>query len=330
MRWSGCVSKEMKTIALEEHFVTSDFLKATGAEGAGAPANLKAVRDALLDLGEARLSAMDEGGVDLQVLSLAAIGVDDLAPTQQTAVLRGVHDEVADAVRKHSDRFHAFATPAMKEPRNAAKELERCVREFGFKGALLDGTTEGKFLDDPRFLPVLEVAEAMNVPIYLHPAPPPAAVKAIYFSGLPSEVANQLSLAGWGWHAETGLHMLRLIVSGVMDRMPKLRIIVGHMGEGVPYALARVDGVMGRSLNHLQRSATQTFLDQFSVTTSGYFTRPPFDCCRSVLGLDRMMYSIDYPFSANAKGREFLDLLDLNSSDREAFVYGNAAKALRV
>ena len=320
----------MKTITLEEHFVTRDFLKATDSYGDGAPDAMKAIREKLLDLGDGRLSAMDEGGVDLQVLSLAALGIDKLGSEQGTAVMRSVHDEAAAAVEAHPNRFRAFATPNLKEPEMAAKELERCVRELGFVGALLDGTTGGLFLDDARFLPVLEVAEALDVPIYLHPAPPPEPVKSVYFSGLSGEAGHLLSIAGWGWHAENGLHLLRLIVSGTLDRFPKLQIIVGHMGEGVPYALARSSGVLSGANKNLKRSVAETFIDQVWVTTSGYFTRPPFECARAVVGMDRLMYSVDYPFSANTRGKEFLASVELSDEDMAKLTHGNAGRVLKV
>ena len=320
----------MRIVALEEHFVTKDFLKATGAYGATAPPSMQAIRENLLDVGKGRLAAMDEGGVDMQVLSLAAIGRDSLAAAEESAVMRDVHDEAAAAVKAHPDRFAAFASPNLKEPDGAIKELERCVKKLGFKGAFFDGTTHGKFLDDPSFFSVLEAAEHLGVPVYLHPAPPPDAVKTAYFSGLPGDLGYMLSIAGWGWHAETGLHILRLIVSGVMDRLPKLQVIVGHMGEGVPNALARSSQALTPAAKHLKRSVAETFTQQFHITTSGYFSRPPFECARQVVGIDRLMYSVDYPFSPNTRGQEFLAMLELTPADREKLCHGNADKLLRL
>lgn len=319
----------MRTITLEEHFLTENFLKATGAYGSEAPSGLQAMRGQLLDLGAGRLAAMDEASIDMQVLSLAAIGESALTPDEQTAVLHDVHDELAAAVKAHPDRFAGFCSPGLKQPEQAVKELERCVRELGFAGAIFDGTTDGKFLDAPEFFPVLEAAVALGVPVYVHPAPPPEAVAKVYFSGLPGEVGHLLSIAGWGWHAETGLHALRLITSGVMDRLPQLKVIVGHMGEGLPYALARSSAVLSAAAK-LQRSVADTFKEQFYVTTSGYFTKPPFDCAREVFGFEHMMYSVDYPFSPNTRGVEFLKALALSPADDEAFRGGHAAKLLRL
>ncbi len=319
----------MRTITLEEHFVTQEFVKATDAYGAGTPSGLQAMKDKLLDLGAGRLAAMDEAEIDVQVLSLAALGVNKLPAAQQTAVLRGVHDELAAAVAAHPGRLRGFATPGLKEPGEAVKEIERCVRELGFVGVMLDGTTEGKFLDAPEFFPVLEAIAELGVPLYLHPAPPPQQVSDVYYAGLPGEVGHLLSIAGWGWHAENGLHLLRLIVSGVMDRLPKLRVIVGHMGEGVPYALARSSGILSGPAK-LKRSVADTLREQFYVTTSGYFTRPPFECARAVVGFERMMYSVDYPFSPNTRGVEFLRSLALSAEEEAAFRGGHAAGVLGI
>ena len=154
-------------------------------------------------------------------------------------VAASVNDELAAAVTAHPARFKGFAMLGMKEPAKAAAELERCVTRLGFVGAMINGTTGGKFLDAEEFLPVLEAAVQLKVPIYLHPAPPPAPVKQAYFSDLPEAVAQVLQIAGWQWHAEMGLHTLRMICKGVFDRLPELQVIIGHMGEGLPYAMAR-------------------------------------------------------------------------------------------
>jgi len=320
----------MRTITLEEHFVTHDFLKATNADGDNMPSALKAVRERLLDMGPLRVAAMDEASIDLQVISLAAIGVDALAAAEQTAVLRSVNDEAAAAVNANPARLAAFCTPGLKEPANAVKEIDRCITQLGFKGVYVNGTTDGKFLDAPEFFPVLEAAAALKVPVYVHPAPPPASVMTAYFGGLAPEVAMPLSIAGWGWHAETALHTLRLIVSGVLDRLPTLQVIIGHMGEGIPYALARSNGILSAARKSAPRTVTETFLEQVHVTTSGYFTKPPFECCREVIDLNHMMYSVDYPFSPNTKGKEFLAGLGLSEAELTQLTQTNAERLLNL
>jgi uncharacterized protein len=319
-----------RIITLEEHFVTESFLKATGTYGVSAPPQLQQVRARLLDLGAGRIAAMDEAGVNLQVLSLAAIGIDSLDAATATPVLHDVNDELAAAIAAHPGRLAGFATLGLKQPEAAARELERCVTQLGFKGAMLDGTTDGEFLDQPKFLPIFEAAVSLGVPVYLHPAPPPRAVQQAYFSGLPGEAGHLLSIAGWGWHAENGLHTLRLIVSGLFDRLPELQVVIGHMGEGVPYALARSSNTLSAAMKHLPHSVAEYFHQNIHVTTSGYFTVPPFQCALDVVGIDRLMYSVDYPFSPNTRGREFLNALTLTDEDRAKLTHKNAEALLKV
>jgi predicted TIM-barrel fold metal-dependent hydrolase len=237
---------------------------------------------------------------------------------------------MADAVRSYPDRFAAFATLALQAPEQAALEFERCVSRLHFRGALLNGTTNGLFLDHPRFTPIFETAERLGVPIYLHPAPPPPVVLDAYFGGLPDPYGMLLSIAGWGWHTETGLHCLRLIVAGVFDRFPRLQIIIGHMGEDLPFSLARADAVLSNVPGRLTRTVAEYFHSNFHVTTSGYFTVPPFLCALMVVGSDRLMFSVDYPFSANTTGRAFLDALPITPDDMEKIAHGNAARLLNL
>jgi predicted TIM-barrel fold metal-dependent hydrolase len=319
----------MRTITLEEHFVTANFLKATGGD-VNVPPAFQKLQAQLLDIGASRIAAMDEAGVDLQVLSLAATGFDTLDSATATPLARDINDELASAVSSHPDRFAGLATLGMKDPAEGVKELERCIHTLKFKGALLNGTVGGEFLDQPKFLPVLEAAESLGVPVYLHPAPPPKLVKDAYFSGLPGETGQLLSLAGWGWHAETALHSLRLIVSGLFIRLPKLQVIIGHMGEGIPYALARSNQIMSGVTRHLPQEVAAYFHQNFHVTTSGYFTVEPFQCALDVVGIDRLMYSVDYPFSSNMQGQEFLKSLTLSPDDMAKLTHTNAKALLKL
>ncbi len=274
---------------------------------------------------------MDEAGIDLQVVSLASVGFDDLDGPTATALARDVNDELADAVRAHPERLAGFALLGMKEPEKAAAELERCMTKLGFAGVLLDGTCGGLFYDDPRFLPVFETAQRLKVPVYLHPAPPPHTVQEAYFRGLPDGLGQLLSIAGWGWHAETALHTLRLIVSGLFDRLPDLQLIIGHMGEMLPMALARSSGMLSGPA-HLRQTVAEYFQTNVHLTTSGYFTQPPLRCALEVVGIDRMMFSVDYPFSPNGNGRKFLEdaAKTLSEGDMEKLTHGNAERVLKL
>jgi uncharacterized protein len=316
----------MSTITLEEHFVTESFVRVTGGP------RFAELQPKLADLGGGRISDMDAAGIDLQVLSLASMGIDTLDAATATALTRDVNDELAAAVRANPTRFAGFAALALKDANSAAAELDRCITRLGFRGALVDGTTGGLFLDDSSFLPFWEAAAHLNVPIYLHPAAPPEPVREAYFSGLPGELGFWLSIAGWGWHAETGLHTLRLIVSGLFDRFPTLQLIIGHMGEGLPYALARTSGVLSRGAPHLRQPVAAYFQSNIHLTTSGYFTVPPLRCALDVVGLDRLLFSVDYPFSPNTRGRAFLDSLSglLGPEDMAKLTFGNAGSLLNL
>lgn len=275
--------------------------------GQSVPPYIAQLRSKLLDLSAGRIAAMNEAEIDFQVLSLAAMGLDALDADAATSVAHDVNDELADAVRANPSRLGGFAALSLKQPEKAAEELRRCITKLGFYGVLLNGTTDGLFLDDPRFFPVLKTAAHLRVPVYLHPSPPPEVVNRAYFSGLPGDLGLLLSIAGWGWHAETGLHTLRLIVSGIFDRLPELQLIIGHMGEGLPYALARSSGILSHAARGLRQPVAAYFQSNIHITTSGYFTQPPLRCALAVVGIDRLSFSVDYPFSPNTNGRAFLD-----------------------
>jgi predicted TIM-barrel fold metal-dependent hydrolase len=321
----------MRIVTLEEHITTPEILKTAQMPASGpAAAFMQSMNDRLLDIGEGRIAAMDAAGIDMQVLSVSANAVDTLGTATANAVVREANDIMAAAVRAHPTRFAAFATLTLLEPGQAAVELDRCVRKLGFKGAMINGTCNGQFLDDPRFTPIFEAATALDVPIYLHPAPPPKPVMEAYYSGLPGSLGFMLSTAGWGWHVETGMHSLRLILTGVFDRFPKLKIIIGHMGENLPFSIVRAEMVMGRIASDLKRPIGEYFRENFYLTTSGYFSAPPFLCMKQVVGIDHILFSVDYPFSTNEVGRKFLDSLTLSAEEMEKFAHGNADKLLRL
>ena len=318
----------MKTVTLEEHFFTESYLQAAKDDPS---VQFGGLQPKLLDLGAGRIAAMDEAGIDLQVLSLGAFALEGLDAATGTALARDVNDELAAAVKANPKRLAGFATVALKDAEAAVVELERSISKLGFVGLMLNGTVEGRFMDDPAFLPVFEAAARLGVPVYLHPAPAPKVVKAAYFSGLPGELGNMLSIAGWGWHAETGLHTLRLIVSGLFDKVPGLQLVVGHMGEGLPYALARSSGILSGPAR-LRQTVAEYFKTNIHLTTSGYFTLSPLKCALEVVGIERLMYSVDYPFSPNTHGREFLKKAAgvLSADDMEKLAGGNAEKVLKI
>ena len=319
----------MQVVTLEEHFTTLDLQAAIAAIAPGVQQG-GTLQTRLLDLGDVRLADMDAGGVDMQVLSLASSGFEVLPSTQAAGIVRDANDRVADAVRRNPRRFAALANVNLKDPPSAARELARCIDDLNFRGVIAQGTTGGGFLDDPRFLPFWEAAAALAIPVYLHPAPPPAPVYDVYYTNLPEDCGKWLSIAGWGWHTETGLHVLRLILSGLFDRFPSQQVIIGHMGEDLPYSLARAASVLTPFAKHLKRLIPEYFHDNIHVTTSGYFTNPPFSCALAVVGIDRLLYSVDYPFSSTLTGKTFLDSLSLSDQDLIRFASGNARRLLNL
>jgi predicted TIM-barrel fold metal-dependent hydrolase len=284
----------------------------------------------LADLDTLRLQDMDTGGIDLQVISDIGSVVAPRAGDEGVKLAREANDQLAQACAAHPDRFAGFATLPMTKPEAAADELERAVRALGLKGPMIHGTTNGRFLDDPAFLPVLERAAALSVPIYLHPAFPPAPVRETYYTNLDPAVGIGLATAGWGWHSEVGVHALRLILAGVFDRLPTLQIIIGHMGEMIPFMLARINDFLSPLAKQLQQPVPEYFLRNFHITTSGFFTDPPLLLALQVLGADRILFSVDYPFSTNEQGRAFLDHASLSPVDKEKISHLNAERLLRL
>ena len=250
---------------------------------------------------------------------------------QAPQLARAFNDRLAQVIAEHPERYAGFAHLPMTAPEAAADELERTVSELGFKGAVVNGTTEGRFLDDPSFHPILARAEALDVPIYIHPHLPPRSVFDAYYSGLPGNTGTMLSMAGWGWHSETAIHVLRLVLAGTLERHRKLKLIIGHMGEGLPAMLQRCDDVFGRLAESTSaRSISRTILDQVWITTSGFFSLPPFMAALLTFGADRILFSVDYPFSANELGRDFLDRLSVSPDDKAKIAHGNADALLKL
>lgn len=323
----------MRTIAIEEHYRGKAFQAARAAGRLGDAAVpspvVERVAARLEDLGAGRLADMDAAGIDVQVISHNVPGPEACAPSDAVALARAMNDELAEAVRSHSDRFAGFAMLPTPDPEAAVEELRRAVTGLGFRGAMVHGTTGGRFLDDRSFWPIFEEAERLRVPVYLHPARPPAAVREVYYGGLAPEVAYVLGTSAWGWHVETGLHALRLVLAGVFDRCPELQVIIGHMGEALPFLLARADSVLGR-FAALERPVREYFVRNVHYTTSALFTRPPFDCLLEVAGPGRVLFAVDYPFSDSQQARDFLHALPLAPGDRERIAHGNAEALLRL
>jgi predicted TIM-barrel fold metal-dependent hydrolase len=324
-------NRRMRTIALEEHFWTPELAAAPGT-GILARAGGAELDENLRDLSAKRLADMDSAGIDMQVVSHVQPGAQGIHPERDGVALSArLNDHLSQAVSRHPDRLAGFAALPTGSPAAAADELERAVGDLGFVGGLVNSTlgTDGAFLDDPRFDVLLSRFETLGVPLYLHPAPIPAAVSDVLFAGLRPPVAAALATNSWGWHAEAGLHALRLVMAGVFDRHPGLRLIIGHGGEMIPFMLARIDDMMPPpSVTGLAGLPSEYFLRNVWVTTSGLFSLPPVLCAIQVLGVDRVLFSVDYPFGANAAGRAMLDALPLSPADKAKVASGNAERLL--
>jgi len=329
----------MRIVALEEHFLLPDMLVRLGPlaeKMAWNNPNLSAdfaalgPRRALADIGAGRIEDMNSHGIDVQVLSASMPGADLLDGRDGIAFASAVNDELAEAVAAYPTRFAGFAHLPMRSPEAAADELERTVRHFGFCGAMINGIADGVFLDDPRYHVLLARAEELGVPLYLHPNLPPAQVTEAYYSNLPGGAGELLGMGMFGWHAEVGIHVMRLALSGAMEKFPSLKFIVGHMGEMLPSCLARADYTLRKVGGSFSTSLLELVVDRVFVTTSGFFTTPPLLAALGTFGSDRLMFSVDYPYSTNAEAVAFLKTMPLSPIDMAKVSHGNADTLLRL
>lgn len=312
----------MKIICLEEHVATPAIIAAWQALD---PATRDLAIEAstgndkerrLLDHFELRIAAMDEAGIDVAVLSHTTPGVQSIAPAQAVGLARDANDMIAQIVRQRPDRFQGFATLPMPDPCEAARELERAVLDLGLDGAMLFGRTGNSNLDHPDFRPILETAARLRVPLYIHPQTPAPGVRAAYYDDLDTEISTSFATSGLGWHFESGIQVIRLILSGVLDELPDLRLILGHWGEVVLFYLDRID--LNTQAAKLPRPVSDYFRTNIWVTSSGLFSHRYLRWASEVIGTERVMCATDYPFlQAVPQGnRRFLESSELSLVDR--------------
>jgi uncharacterized protein len=323
----------MRMITLEEHFAYPGFFDGPGREQKDTALRVggrfaQSLEEAG-DLGAGRIAAMDAAGIDMQVLSLTSPGTEQLETAEAITAARAANDYLAAAVAKHPKRFAGLAALPTAAPDKAAAELQRCLREQKFVGAVINGHVRGRYLDDTFFWPILEGAEALGVPIYMHPTPPPQAVIEASYGGFAPVVTQMLAGPGWGWHIETAVHVLRLVLGGVFDRFPKLQILVGHLGEGLPFFFQRFD-VMQPAITKLKRPVSAYLRDNVHYTVSGFNFPPAFLDLLLEIGADRIMFSADYPYQSMATACAFLETMPVSAADRERIAHGNAEKLLKV
>ena len=349
----------MKIIAFEEHYGLSAIHEAaakakdpyalvlermkksgqfTGDPKTGFPAGI-------FDLGEGRIAAMDDAGIDVQILSHATPSAEGLEPSLARELTREANDAVAATVSKYPNRFLGFATLPMLDPAAAARELERTVRELHFVGALINGHVNGRYLDDKFFWPVFECAESLGVPIYLHPQMPPKPVVDACYGGFAPDVSTFLSIAGAGWHIDTGIHSIRLILGGVFDRFPALQIIVGHNFEILSWTAWRADyGFPPGKNGGLKRTIKEYLRENFygGILPGEYVNQEPGAMDKSwslayqaylgmanTVGIDRVLFTTDHPYGSMKAARSFFDQMPINVNDKEKIAHLNAERLLR-
>jgi predicted TIM-barrel fold metal-dependent hydrolase len=324
----------LRVIAIEEHFITPMYREKIGANEFR-KFYLK-TRSAELghdiveqnsDLGAKRIAHMDAAGIDMQVLSFGSPGPQAFGAEVAIPMARQANDLLFETARKYPGRFAGFAALPTADPERAADELERCVQKLDFKGTMIHGHQQGSFLDERKYWPIFERAEALDVPIYLHPTlPHPDAMKS-YFAGY-----EELARAGWGFAVDTSCHFLRIVFAGVFDAYPKLKIILGHLGEGLPFAMHRLNEHTAAAAKRrgLKKEPIEYLRENLLVTTSGNWYEPAFQCTLAALGADRILFAVDWPYEANKTGVEFLKKISVSKSDREKIAHGNAERLLKI
>lgn len=334
----------IRRIAVEEAFVTPEIMAQWHVVLAGGnvepgfakmgetilaqtPAN-KPLDDHLLDIGAGRIAHMDSLGIDMHILSLTSPGVQVFETVLATRLAAESNDALAAAVKAYPTRFAGLAAIAPQDPAAAAREMERAVRKLGLCGVIINSHTMGEYLDAPKYRPIFEAAEALDMPIYLHPREPAPSMVTPYLD-------YGLFFATWGFAAETALHAMRLIMSGTFDRFPKLKIVLGHMGEGIPFWLQRIDN---RYLLELKIGATdklakmpsQYFLDNFVITTAGVTSMPALRLSLDVLGVERILFAADFPYEDDAEAVRFMDSAAVTEAERKQIYETNAQRVFKL
>jgi predicted TIM-barrel fold metal-dependent hydrolase len=298
----------------------------------------------IYDLGEGRIAAMDDAGIDVQILSHTVPGTENLEPSLARELSRQTNDAAAAAISKYPDRFLGFAALPMRDPAAAARELERTVRDLDFVGALINGNVNGRYLDDKFFWPVFACAESLGVPIFLHPQIPPKPVVDVYYAGFSPELSAFLSIAGLGWHIDTGIHCIRLILGGVFDRFPALQIIVGHHFEALSWMAWRTDyGFPLKKNGGLKRTIKEYLRENFygGILCGEFADQEPGVVDKSwnlsyhaylgmanTIGIDRVLFTTDHPYGSMKAARPFFDQMPINANDREKIAHLNAERLL--
>jgi len=312
-------------VAIEEHYWDAEMASHfTGLEAGRADETQKRLED----LGALRLKEMDDAGIDVQVLSHGAPSAQKMPADLAVPLTRRVNDRLAAAVAANPKRFAAFAALPTADPKAAADELERTVK-LGFKGAMIHGMSNGEFIDGKKFWPIFERAQALDVPIYLHPSLPHPGVMDIYYKDYAKDFPMVVRPA-WGYTVETATQAIRLVLSGVFEAYPKLKIILGHFGEAIPFLVWRIDQALKRP-GQKAMSFRDIFCGNFYLTTSGFFSNPALLCCVMEMGVDRLLFAVDWPFVPDNKPAvRWMEGVPLSDEDKAKILSGNAARLLEL
>jgi predicted TIM-barrel fold metal-dependent hydrolase len=324
----------MRIITLEDHFTTPLFSEALPHNPALATIVAQRGQQVgvdigaeLLDLGSSRLRAMDAAGIDLQVVSLTAPGCEALDAETAVPIAKDANDRLCEAIKAHPERLAGFAALPTADPDASAEELERAVRQLGLKGAMINGHVRGRYLDDKKYWSIFECAQALDVPIYLHPTPPHPTVMKTYFEGY-----EEIGLPGWGFALETSVHFLRLVFAGVFDAYPRLKFILGHLGEGLPFGIHRLNEHTHAfaARRGLKKSPAEYLRENLVVTTSGNFFTPAFLCTVMAVGVDNVLFSVDWPYESNGTAADWFAHLQISDQDKEKLAHLNAERILHL
>ncbi len=332
----------MKLIAIEEHYmsqaVNEQYMQVmTKIVSPAERARLEGLQtflanSSISDLAEIRIATMDKQGVDLQVISYGNNSPQDLPSDAAVPLCRQANDELATAIRQHPTRFAGYAALPMGNPQAAADELSRAANELGFKGASLNGNYNGRFFDEPEFFPIFQRAADLDVPIYFHPGFPNEKVADYYYQGenIPAAVSAVFGSYGYGWHVDVGIHMMRMILSGIFDKLPSLKLITGHWGELVPYYFDRIDEMIPESITGLGRPFSQIYKEHVYITPSGIASRGPAMLTINEMGAEHVLWSHDFPYVKRNNVHDFLMDLPISQADKEKIAHQNAEALLKL
>ena len=336
----------MKLITLEEHFSDKTIAAANSRYNHPASSQPKELTDfykdrmkfgeALFDIEAKRLPYMDANGITMQVLSYTSPVSDRVPAAEAVKLCTQANSILARRIAEHPDRFAGFATLPMADPKAAAEELERCVKELGFCGVLVAGQYQGHFYDEPQFFPIFAKAAELDVPVYFHPALISPAVQDYYFKS-PSWnviVAGQFASAGFGWHMDVGIHVLRMIMSGIFDKLPALKLISGHWGEMVPSFLERLDHMFSVDIDSrvtgLKKSISEYYKGNVYLTPSGILSSMQLDYLVRLMGAEHILYATDYPYMQPGNVFGFLNDANLTREQKELIAHENAERILHL